>query len=74
MFNEFFGFITLQGTWIEVDPRLGAGVLAWEFFNKGDPVPLLLRAIEDSYLGRNVFKDGKAPGAPGKWQFFVLFW
>lgn len=48
------------GTWIEVDPRLGAGVLAWEFFNKGDPVPLLLRAIEDSYLGRNVFKDGKA--------------
>eukprot|EP00913_Durusdinium_trenchii_P010002 g9388.t1 len=48
------------GVWIETDSRFGAGVLAWEFFNKGEPVPLLLRAVEDIHLGRGVFLDGKA--------------
>jgi len=43
-----------------VDLCVAAGVQAWEFFNKGIPVPLLLRAIEDTYLGRGVFLDGKA--------------
>lgn len=31
------------GVWIEVDLCVAAGVQAWEFFNKGIPVPLLLR-------------------------------
>eukprot|EP00438_Fugacium_kawagutii_P034218 Skav225911 [mRNA] locus=scaffold1500:95238:105346:- [translate_table: standard] len=72
-----------QWPWAKVDSRLGAGVLSWKFFNKEDPVPLILplgdgrwvvghgglevddlaivlRAIEDTYLGRAVFKEGKA--------------
>ncbi|CAJ1377149.1 unnamed protein product [Effrenium voratum] len=48
------------GSWIMTQPHFGAGVMAWEFFNRGKKVPLILRAIEDAHLGRRVFKDADA--------------
>lgn len=43
-----------------LDPGMGAGALAWNFFLPGEPVPPLIRALEDAELGRRVFRDAVA--------------
>lgn len=42
------------------DADMGAGPMGWNFFFPGDPVPSLLRALEDAELGRRVFRDALA--------------
>lgn len=43
-----------------VDPSMGAAAMAWNFFQPGEPVPHLLRYIEDADLGRELLKDAAA--------------
>lgn len=40
--------------------EMGAGALVWNFFCPGEPVPPLLRAIEDAELGRSVLRQASA--------------
>lgn len=42
-----------------IDSMMGAGVMAWNFFNPGEPVPVMLRALEDAHLGRYALRDGR---------------
>lgn len=43
-----------------LEPGMGAGALAWNFFFPGEKVPPLLRALEDAELGRTVLRDAEA--------------
>lgn len=45
---------------IAIDPDMGAGAMAWNFFHPGQPVPLLLRYIEDMDVGREVLSGAAA--------------
>ena len=42
-----------------IDSMMGAGVMAWNFFYPGEPVPVMLRALEDIHLGRYAFRDAR---------------
>ena len=45
---------------IVVDSNMGAGAMAWNFFHPSEPVPRLVRYIEDADLGREVLLDAAA--------------
>lgn len=42
------------------DCDMSAATLAWNFFQPGQPVPALLRALEDAELGRRALRDWAA--------------
>lgn len=43
-----------------IDPQMGAGAMAWNFFFPQVPVPPFIRYLEDADLGREILRDAAA--------------
>ena len=56
---ELAEFMQTYRTVFFIDSMMGAGVIAWNFFYPGEPVPVMLRALEDIHLGRYAFRDAR---------------